>query len=142
MNGFKNLSLIALVVSLGASCSTTPSYAASYKMDTFYDVDVDKSGFLEDGEYKTYAWGRADWDNDGYLEETEYVKYTEVYYDTYDLEYDTFIAYDTDGDGFINRTEFNDIPTAPLYKAWDYDEDGSVSSKDWDKISVEYIDRD
>lgn len=111
-----------------------------YKIEQFTEIDVDRSGYIDEGEWQSYAFGRADWDDDGYLEKTEWVKYTEVYFDPYELDYDEYVAYDTDGDGFIDRGEFNDVPTAELYEAWDYDEDTLISDDDWDRVTTHYYD--
>jgi hypothetical protein len=114
----------------------------TYKWDSFEDIDVNRSGYLENGEYKSYAFGKADWDNDGYLEDSEWVAYTEVYYDPWELEYESYTQYDTDGDGFIDRTEFNEVPTVGLYDAWDYDNDNLINDNDWDKVTTYYYDQD
>lgn len=112
-----------------------------YKIEEFSEIDVDRSGYIDEGEWRAYAFGRADWDDDGYLEKTEWVKYTEVYFDPYELDYDEYVAYDTDGDGFIDRGEFNDVPTAELYESWDYDEDTMISDDDWDEVTAHYYDQ-
>ena len=112
----------------------------TYKWETFEDIDVDNSGYLDNGEYQAYAFGRADWDDDGYLEDTEWAKYTEVYYDTWDLDYDSYTYYDTDGDGYIDRSEFNEVPTTDLYNAWDYDADNYIGDEDWDEVTAYYYD--
>ena len=119
-----------------------PSMDNTYQYESFEDIDVDKSGYLESGEYIGHAFGRADWDDDGYLEDTEWVRYTEVYYDPYDLDYDTFVQYDTDGDGYIDRSEFNEVPVGPLYEAWDYDDDALINEGDWDKVTTFYYDKE
>lgn len=133
---------LASVLGMTLAALTAPAHAADYKIDTFKHIDVDNSGYLEDGEYKSYAFGRADWDNDGYLEETEWASYTEVYYDPYELDYDSYTAYDTDGDGFIDRGEFNDIPTVSLFTVWDYDSDDLIDEDDWDEVIVHYKDHE
>lgn len=135
--------VVALVAAFGMAAIISDSTLArdnTYKFGTFEDIDVDRSGFLENGEYLDYAFGRADWDNDGYLEETEWAKYTETYYDPYELEYESYTYYDTDGDGFIDRSEFNEVPTTDLYDAWDYDEDELIDADDWDEVTVYYYD--
>ncbi len=114
----------------------------TYQWASFEDVDVDKSGYLESGEYQSYAFGKADWDNDGYLEDSEWTSYTEVYYDTWDQEYETYTQYDTDGDGFIDRSEFNAVPVTGVYDAWDYDNDGMLGDNDWDQVTTYYYDND
>ena len=114
----------------------------AYKWDTFDNIDVDRSGYLNDGEYQSYAFGKADWDNDGYLEDTEWASYTDVYYDTWGLDYDSYTQYDTDGDGFIDRSEFNEFPTAGLYDAWDYDNDDLIGQDDWDQVTAYYYDQE
>lgn len=131
--------LMASVFATGlAVAPITADAADTYKIETFENIDVDKSGFMENGEYLDYAFGKADWDNDGYLENTEWVKYTEVYYDPYEIGYDSYTSYDTDGDGFIDRSEFNEFPTTSLYSAWDYDNDNAINSDDWDRVTAHY----
>lgn len=131
-----------MLVSAGIFGVTAVNADEGYKIDTFTDIDVDKSGYLENGEYQSYAFGRADWDSDGYLEDTEWAKYVEVYYDPYDLTYDTYVEYDTDGDGFIDRSEFNEVPTTDLYDVWDYNDDDYIDSDDWDKVITHYVDKE
>lgn len=148
MTGRKTISTLLLATALGVSLNLgvgTPAKADDpgddvYKFQTFTEMDVDKSGYVDEGEYKSYAFGRADWDNDGYLEKTEWASYTENYYDPYELEYESYTYYDTDGDGYIDRSEFNDYPTAGLFDEWDYDEDDQIGDADWDKVTAHYYD--
>lgn len=139
----KNLKKFLAVSALGVCFAAMPNAVQAqdntYKWATFEDIDVDKSGFLETGEYQAYAFGKADWDNDGYLEETEWASYTEVYYDPWEVDYDSYTYYDTDGDGFIDRTEFNEVPTATLFDTWDYDGNG-IRDDDWDRVTAHYYD--
>ncbi len=133
----------ATAIGFGALALFTPAQAEvdnTYQYGTFEDLDVDRSGYLENGEYQAYAFGMADWDNDGYLEETEWAKYTELYYDPYELDYDSYSYYDTDGDGFIDRSEFNEITTTELFDVWDYDDDSYVDEGDWDRVTAYYYD--
>lgn len=126
----------------GFAAITFPAQADTYQYETFDNIDVDRSGLLENGEYSHYAFGKADWDKDGYLEESEWVKYTELYYDPYELDYDSYTEYDTNGDGFIDYYEFNEFPTASLLQTWDFDDDNRVTDRDWDQVSAYYRDRE
>lgn len=141
-NFYTLLSASALAIGLAFAPATSQAQDNTYKWATFEDIDVDKSGYLEDGEYQSYAFGRADWDNDGYLEDTEWARYTEVYYDPWDLQYETYTQYDTDGDGFIDRSEFNAVPVTDLWDAWDYDNDNLIGDNDWDQVTVYYYDQE
>lgn len=67
-----NKSKLFITAAAGAMLFSAAAHADAYKYDTFSNMDVDKSGFLESGEYVDYAFGKADWDNDGYLENTEW----------------------------------------------------------------------
>jgi len=142
------LSKFSLAIGVAAGALTVAATAASADMDntfqfgSFEDIDSDRSGYIENGEYQAHAFGKADWDNDGYLENSEYVRYTETVYDPYDIEYDSYTYYDTDGDGFIDRSEFNDMPTSDLYEAWDADDNNQITDTDWDEVSAYYYDDD
>lgn len=143
----KDLTKLLAVTVLSTGMAMAPAAVKAdvdntYKWESFNNLDVDESGYLETGEYQSYAFGRADWDDDGYLEETEWASYTDVYYDTWEMEYDSYTYYDTDGDGFIDRSEFNEVPTAGLYDAWDYDDDTYIGDEDWDRVTTYYYDND
>ena len=115
----------------------------TYQWRNFSDVDVDRSGYLEGGEYQSYAFGMADWDNDGYLEDTEWSRYTTNFYDPWELDYDSYSYIDSDGDGYIDYTEFNEYDAANgLYDSWDYDNDNLIGEEDWDQVTSYYYDAD
>lgn len=134
---------------LGAAFTIAPAPASAdsevmddtYQWHTFEDVDVDRSGFVEDGEYYSYAFGMADWDNDGYLEDTEWVSFTETFHDDWDLDQEAYTEYDTDGDGMIEFVEYADAANdADLIDDWDFNDDDAVDPEDWDQVRVKYYD--
>lgn len=133
--------LFATVFSIGALTSVQAA-DNTYKFESFENIDVDRSGYLETGEYQNYAFDKADWDNDGYLENTEWASYTETFYDPYEMDYEEMTYYDTNGDGFIDRSEFNETASGDLYEAWDYDNDDRVNSSDWDRVTAYYYDNE
>lgn len=55
-------------------------------------------------------------------------------------EHEAYVPYDTDGDGFIDRSEFNDVPLLTLYDAWDHDHDGMISDSDWTRVTAQFYD--
>lgn len=137
---FASLTLFVTGAPLAASAQTTADN--TYQWQTFEDWDANRSGYVEGGEYRSYAFGMADWDNDGYLEDTEWASYTETFYDTWDLDYDSYTYYDTNGDGYIDQTEFNEFATADggLYDAWDYDDDDLIGEDEWDQVTAYFYD--
>lgn len=141
-SGFIPVFALAMAVSLAPAEAAYDSHMGdqTYQYESFEDMDADRSGFLSNGEYQSSAFGMADWDDDGYLEESEWTKYTETYYDPYEIGYDSYSYYDTDGDGYIEESEFSDVPTTDLYDAWDYNDDDRISDDEWDQVTSYYYD--
>ncbi|MGR3494206.1 hypothetical protein [Citreimonas sp.] len=96
---------------------------------TFDAWDSDDQAGLSEGEFSTGVF--ADWDTDNDLQITE-EEYTAGAERWYGADYATpYADYDTDGSGYIDRTEFGSAWDSDYYTEWDSDGDSLISEDEY-----------
>uniref|UniRef100_K1Q427 EF-hand domain-containing protein n=1 Tax=Magallana gigas TaxID=29159 RepID=K1Q427_MAGGI len=93
---------------------------------TFKYVDTDHDGVMVKGELAA-VFDYLDVDHDGKLSYAEYTKYDGASAES-QLTHDVFNHFDTNKDGFLQRTEYVDT----LFSQMDHNGDGQVTRHDYD----------
>jgi hypothetical protein len=137
------LMVSAFALGIPAAANAATQETTVYRWQTFNEWDANQDGFIEAPEYQDYAFGIADIDRDGRLQDNEWTTYTRTFYDPVNVGYNKITYYDADGDGFVERKEFQKLSAAEgersLYRMWDYDRDNRVSPDDWKRVTTYYV---
>ncbi|RDV13663.1 hypothetical protein DXT99_17980 [Pontibacter diazotrophicus] len=118
-------------------------------MTSYYKAwDVDGDGFLSEEEFTSGFYQIWDLNKDGRVSTGEWTTVTSNY--TYNIDARDWQPWDTDGDGFIERVEFDAVfPRTGLYGTWDTDGDGLIEEREyisgsfnlWDTDGDEVLDK-
>ncbi|MDN3687566.1 EF-hand domain-containing protein [Cyclobacterium jeungdonense] len=103
-------------------------FTANY-WDDWNNVD---NSYLDDEDFYTFNYALIDTDDDDLLTEEEWTYGYDYYYGDYLKDgYDSFEAYDVDGDGYIEYTEYYDgLYDTDYYVTWDIDKDTYLSQEE------------
>ncbi len=97
-----------------------------YYWDDWNNVD---DPYLDDEDFYTFTYNIIDVDNDEMLSLDEWTYGYNYYYGDYLL--DDFTAYDIDGDGFVEYTEYTDpFYDTDFFVSWDVDRDTYLSEEE------------
>lgn len=100
---------------------------------TFKYVDTDHDGVMVKGELAA-VFDYLDIDHDGKLSYAEYTKYDGASAES-QLTHDVFNHFDTNKDGFLQRTEYVDT----LFSQMDHNGDGQVTRHDYDHFFTNVV---
>ena len=112
----------------------------------YYEFDTNQNELLDPEEYVVYSYEVIDHNKDGKVNNKEWNDYTTIWYEPVDVHRDpetsTFVAYDIDGDGYIDMTEYKNAYDVDLYNAWDKDKSGALDMNEYKSMSTTYHDLD
>lgn len=141
-NTFKSL-LAGAALTFGAAVTLSAPAQATTTNYTYAGYDTDNDGYLEEVEYVRYSYDLIDRDDSGMIDSKEWDDYTSVWYDPYDVTYTgEFEYYDTDNDGFIEVSEYENAYDEDIYQAWDTDNDGFVEVEEYNTAASTYEEHD
>lgn len=122
-------------------------YYSDFTATTYYeDWDMDDDNLLDEEEFNAGFYETFDQNNDGRVSQEEWTRVVS------DFGIDALAdwqAWDTDGDGFIDRAEFDaDFAGMGWYGAWDTDDDNRITEREytdgvfaiWDKNDDNVLD--
>lgn len=105
--------------------------------------DNNDDGLLDENEYVDYSYDVIDYNDDGLLDDDEWYDYSSVWYEPYDIDYDSDLgAFDADNDGYIDEDEYADNYDSDLFNEWDADNSGFVDDKEYEEVATLYDDAD
>lgn len=104
-----------------------------------YDMDGD--GVLEPDEYTTYSYNVIDRDGDKYITDSEWSDYTTVWYEPLGQDLSKireFAELDTNADGKVDFEEYKAKPEVNLFSGWDTDGDGFINDTEYTTVITRY----
>lgn len=111
-----------------------------------YEYDTNKDNFMDEDEYVTYSYTKIDHNGDGLVDEIEWNDYTNYWYSPLPMKHDPvvqkFVSYDLNGDGRLDRDEYEKAYDVKIYSAWDANQDGRVDRAEYETINRTYYDLD
>lgn len=106
-------------------------YYTTFGNTTYYgDWDVDNDRFLNEEEFTASFFQTWDLNNDGRISQGEWNTVISDYSNGIDAT--NWQAWDTDGDGFMERVEFDaSFPAMGWRDSWDTDSDDRITNKEY-----------
>lgn len=122
----------------GGGTTTTTTTQTYYSSNT----DVNNNGILDSQEFSKFVYPRWDMNRDGFVTSDEWQMNAVRWYGPEKTQYyKVEKAWDVDGDGRLDPSEFdNVITTTQLYNVWDKNADKTLTSDEYHKATFHVYD--
>jgi len=111
-----------------------------------YQFDTNQNTYMDQDEYVVYSYTKIDHNGDGLVDEIEWNDYTNYWYSPLPIKHDpvkqSFVSYDLNGDGRLDRSEYEKAYDVNIYQSWDSNKDGRVDMSEYQTITKTYYDLD
>lgn len=111
-----------------------------------YQYDTNQNSYMDQDEYVVYSYTKIDHNGDGLVDEIEWNDYTNYWYSPLPVKYDpvkqSFKSYDLNGDGRLDRSEYEKAYDVNIYQSWDSNKDGRVDKGEYETVTKTYYDLD
>lgn len=111
-----------------------------------YQYDTNQNSYMDQDEYVVYSYTKIDHNGDGLVDEIEWNDYTTHWYSPFQVKYDpvkqSFKSYDLNGDGRLDRSEYEKAYDVNIYQSWDSNKDGRVDKGEYETVTKTYYDLD